>query len=351
LRTYNFRITALQGLLAPVQEIITLVALLAMIAFLAFYVADRRPAELAVFLVFFFAARAAMPMFTGLQTARAAIAAKKPRIAALTRLLDDGDKFSVADGSVDFTGLQRSIVVRDLHFGYADDRPVLKGVNATFKQGEMTAIVGPTGAGKSTLIHLLMGFYAAPPGSISLDGRDLRSLRIASLRRRIALVSQDAFLFNDTLRANLLVGCEEPPAPPELAEMLARARLADFVASLSRGLDTRIGDRGVQLSGGEKQRVAICRALLQRAEILILDEATSALDSETERLLQEAIDAAVAQRTAIVIAHRLSTIRQADRILVLEDGRVTEEGDLDSLLGRNGRFAALWRAQGFSDHV
>ncbi len=348
LRRLHLRNGVLQGLLAPFQEIVTLAALLSMIGFLAFYVADRRPAELAVFLVFFFAARAAVPKFTALQEARVALAAKKPKLAELGRLLDDDAKYVVPDGAVSFSGLERDIRLQDLHFGYPGGAPVLRGVTATIPSRRTTAIVGPTGAGKSTLVHLLMGFYEAPPGSITLDGRDLATLRMSSLRRRVAFVSQDAFLFNESLRANLLVGVEPAPSAARLEATLERARLTDFVAALPEGLETRIGDRGLQLSGGEKQRVAICRALLRDAEIVILDEATSALDSETEREIQEAFDEAIEGRTAIVIAHRLSTVRRADQILVLEDGRIVERGDLGQLLALEDRFADLWRAQGFS---
>lgn len=348
LRRINFRISTIQGLLAPFQEIVTLVALLALSGFLAFYVADKQPAELAVFLVFFFAARSGVPMFTALQEARATAAAKKPMLEELGRLLEDDDKHIVPDGEMVFSGLESEIRVRDLHYAYEEERPVLRGVDACFPRGAATALVGPTGAGKSTLIHLLMGFYEAPLGSIQIDGHDLRRLDVATFRRRVALVTQEVFLSNDTLRANLSFGIAPPPTEEQLADALRRARLESFVEGLPAGLDAVIGDRGVQLSGGEKQRVAICRALLRDAEILILDEATSSLDAETEALVQEAIEEAVSGRTSIVIAHRLSTIRRADRILFLEDGRVAEEGTLDDLLARAGRFSTLWRAQGFS---
>ncbi|MFN8625048.1 MAG: ABC transporter ATP-binding protein [Candidatus Binatia bacterium] len=345
LRRLNVRINAVQGLISPFQEIMTLVAMLAMIAVLALYLSDREPAQMAVFLVFFFAARAAVPKFTTLYEIRATLAAKKPKLAELARLLDDREKFIVPDGAVEFTGLQDGIETGNLNFAYRDEVAVLNGISVRFARGAVTALVGPSGGGKSTLIHLLMGFYPVPPRSIYVDGRDLASLRLESFRRHIALVAQDVFLFSDTLRANIQIGAERTPADTELWDVLRKARLADFVRSLPEGLDTQVGDRGMKLSGGEKQRVAIARALLKRAEILILDEATSALDSETERLIQEAIDEAMADRTAIVIAHRLSTIRHADHIVFLEDGRAVEQGTLSELLARNGRFAAFWCSQ------
>jgi subfamily B ATP-binding cassette protein MsbA len=345
LRRLNLRINIVQGLLRPFQEIIGLAVMLGTIAFLAFYLGDREPAELAVFLVFFYAARAAVPKFASLYEIRATVAARTPRLAELARLLDDDEKFIVADGHVEFSGLGESIEIRNLHFAYRDGLPVLKGLNVTISRGRVTALVGPSGAGKSTLIHLLMGFYAVAPGSIRVDGRDLGSLRMASLRRHIALVAQDVFLFNDTLRANLLVATDHRPSDAELWAALERARLADLVRALPEGLDTRVGDRGMKLSGGEQQRVAICRALLKRADILILDEATSALDTETERLIQEAMHELMHGRTAIVIAHRLSTVRHADQIVFLEAGRIVEQGRWSQLLERGGRFAAFWRAQ------
>ncbi|MBP1684716.1 MAG: msbA [Deltaproteobacteria bacterium] len=347
LRRLNLRINAVQGLISPFQEIMTLVAMLAMIAVLAFYLSDREPAQMAVFLVFFFAARSAVPKFTTLYEIGATLAAKKPKLVELARLLDDREKFIVPDGAIEFTGLREGIETRNLDFAYSDEVAVLKGISVRFAKGAVTALVGPSGSGKSTLIHLLMGFYPVPPGSIYVDGRDLASLRMESLRRHIALVAQDVFLFSDTLRANIQIGTERPPADTELWGVLRKARLADFVGNLPEGLDTQVGDRGMKLSGGEKQRVAIARALLKRAEILILDEATSALDSETERLIQEAIDEAMADRTAIVIAHRLSTIRHADHIVFLEDGRAVEQGTLSELLERNARFAEFWRSQHF----
>jgi len=348
LRGLNLRISTVQGLLAPFQEIITLAAMLAMIAFLAFYLGDREPAQLAVFLVFFYAARSAVPKFSSLYEIGVTLAAKTPKLAELARVLDDEEKFIVPDGPVELPGFHQAIEVRDLRFAYRDDVPVLKGLSVTFSKGEVTALVGPSGGGKSTLIHLLMGFYAVPPGSIFIDGHDIVSLRIDSLRRHIALVAQDVFLFNDTLRANIAVAADHAPSDSELWGALQQARLADFVRALPEGMDTVVGDRGMKLSGGEKQRVAICRALLKQADILILDEATSALDTETERLIQEAMNELMKARTAIVIAHRLSTVRHADKIVFLENGRIIEEGRLPALLARNGRFAAFWRSQEIS---
>ncbi len=345
LRRLNLRINAIQGLFGPLQEVITLVVVLAMIAFLAFYLAEREPTQLAVFLVFFFAVRAALPKFTSLYEIGVTLAAKKPKLADLATLLDDEGKFIVNDGTQSLDNFDNAIELRDLRFGYRDEVTVLDGISTSFRKGQMTALVGPSGAGKSTLIHLLMGFYPIAPGMIFVDGRDLTTLKLDSLRKLTALVAQDVFVFNDTLRANIAIGAGRAVDDSRLWDAIERARLSDYARSLPEGLDTLVGDRGVKLSGGERQRVAICRALLKGPEILILDEATSALDTETERLVQEALDDLMKDRTTLVIAHRLSTIRNADHILFLENGRISEQGPPADLLAQGGRFASYWQSQ------
>jgi len=197
------------------------------------------------------------------------------------------------------------------------------------------------------LINLILCFYECPPSSIFVDDCDIKEFTAKSLRKHTALVSQETLLFNDSLRANIVYGLHRDVSEEEFIEISKKARLYDFIMSLPDKLDTLIGDRGVMLSGGEKQRVSIARALLKKAEILILDEATSSLDTHTERLIQEAIDEAVKGRTTIVIAHRLSTIRNADKIIVIGNGRVAEEGSLNELLAKKGKFYEYWEEQKF----
>jgi subfamily B ATP-binding cassette protein MsbA len=211
----------------------------------------------------------------------------------------------------------------------------------------VVALVGPSGGGKTTVANLLPRFWDPVSGRITIDGVDLRDVTLKSLRDQIAVVGQETILFNDTIRANIAYGREDvSQADIERAAKVAQAH--EFVARLPQGYETRVGERGALLSGGQRQRIAIARAVLKDAPILILDEATSALDTESEREVQRALDALIAldggrQRTTLVIAHRLSTIRNADKIVVLVDGRVAESGRHDELLARNGEYARLWR--------
>jgi ATP-binding cassette subfamily B protein len=233
---------------------------------------------------------------------------------------------------------------QDVRFGYQPSRVILKGIDLTIPAGHKLAIVGPTGAGKSTISRLLFRFYDVTGGRILIDGQDIRDVTQDSLHAAIGVVPQDTVLFNDTIRYN--IGYGRPSASQ--AEIEAAARLAqvhDFVLTLPDGYDTRVGERGLKLSGGEKQRVAIARTILKDPRILILDEATSALDSRTEQDIQSALRAVTNRRTTLVIAHRLSTVTDADEIIVLRDGLVAERGRHASLLAQNGLYARMWALQ------
>ena len=236
------------------------------------------------------------------------------------------------------------VVLENVHFGYDAARPILKGVSLKVCAGETVAIVGPSGSGKSTIGRLLFRFYDVSEGRLSIDGQDVRDVTQESLHGVIGVVPQDTVLFNDTIRYNIAYG-RDGASEDEIVAAAKAAQIHDFIAALPNGYDTTVGERGLKLSGGEKQRVGIARTLLKDPPVLLLDEATSALDTETEREIQSALRKAAEGRTVITIAHRLSTISDADLIVVLEDGEVAEQGTHDALLKRKGRYASLWARQ------
>ncbi|MDR3537945.1 MAG: ABC transporter ATP-binding protein/permease, partial [Acetobacteraceae bacterium] len=254
----------------------------------------------------------------------------RPGALALAAHLSDG-----AAGEVRF---------EDVRFGYVPERDILKGVSFTVPAGHKLAIVGPTGAGKSTISRLLFRFYDVTGGRVLIDGQDVRDVTQDSLRTAIGVVPQDTVLFNDTIGYNIAYG--RPGASQAEVEHAARlAQVHDFVMTLPDRYETRVGERGLKLSGGEKQRVAIARTILKDPRILILDEATSALDTRTEQDIQTALRAVSRHRTTLVIAHRLSTVVDADEVIVLQDGQVAERGSHAALLARNGLYARMWTLQ------
>jgi ATP-binding cassette, subfamily B, bacterial MsbA len=261
-------------------------------------------------------------------------------------MLDTHTEVLEQAGAEAMTPFRRNIEFADVSFGYADGHDdILRGVSFRVDAGQMIAVVGRSGAGKTTLVNMLPRFYDVSAGAILIDGVDIRHVTLASLRAQIGIVTQETVLFDDTIATNIAYGSAS--ASRESIEAAARAAHAhEFVSALPAGYDTTIGERGQRLSGGQRQRLAIARALLKNAPILVLDEATSALDSESELLVQEALANLMKDRTSFVIAHRLSTIRRADAIIVLEQGRIVEIGQHDDLLARaDGAYAALYQTQ------
>ena len=263
-------------------------------------------------------------------------------------VMDEHAEIAEQPNAVELTPLRNEIEFREVRFNYAEEgRPVLRDVSLTVPAGKMVALVGESGGGKSTLTKLLPRFHDPVSGDVRWDGVDLRDVKLSSLRRQIALVTQETVLFNDTVRYNITYG--RPNATEAEIEDAARTAFAhDFIQELPEGYDTIIGERGTFLSGGQRQRLAIARAVLIDAPVLILDEATSALDAESEQLVQRAISNLIRNRTTIVIAHRLSTIRRADAIVVLEAGRIIEQGTHAELLARGGQYQKLYELQ-FAD--
>ncbi len=246
--------------------------------------------------------------------------------------------------NIDLKNVRGDVRYEHVHFSYGNDRAALKDINLHALPGQMIALVGPTGSGKSTLVNLLPAFYEATSGKITIDGHDVSQLSLDTLRSQISVVSQEAFLFNGTVRENILYG-KLDASEEELLTAARAANCHDFISRLADGYDSRVGERGVKLSVGEKQRVSIARALLKNAPILILDEATASVDTATEKLIQEALERLMANRTSFVIAHRLSTIRNADQILVMRHGEIVERGTHEQLLEQGGLYARLARIQ------
>ncbi len=249
------------------------------------------------------------------------------------------------DGDLTLQNVKGQVSFQDVSFSYNNDRQVLQNISLEVSAGETVALVGLSGSGKSTLMSLLTRFYDANKGSILIDGTDIRQLSLDDFRQNIALVSQQVTLFNDTIYNNIAYGCLSQKDPKDVHAAITAAHADEFIANLPQGLQTNVGDDGVLLSGGQRQRIALARALLKDAPILVLDEATSALDNESERFIQQALDEVMVDRTTFVIAHRLSTIEQADRIVVMEQGSIVEQGKHAELLAKNGRYAQLHSRQ------
>ena len=240
--------------------------------------------------------------------------------------------------------LKGNISFKNVSCSYSGSKEVLKNINLDIKQGETFALVGPSGGGKTTACHLIPHFYETSSGEITIDGINIEDLTLESLRRNIGIVQQDIYLFNSSIKENILYGCYEA-TEEEVIEAAKRAGIHEYIMSLENGYDTVIGERGVRLSGGQKQRLCIARVFLKNPPILILDEATSALDSITEIMIQKSLDELCQGRTTVVVAHRLSTIKNADRIAVIADGKVAEEGTHSALLEKDGMYAELYNQQ------
>lgn len=268
-------------------------------------------------------------------------------LAAATRIfaiLDIEPEIQDKKNALKMPPFSGQIEFNNLNFQYNNEKPVLSNINLTVPAGEALAIVGPSGGGKTTLTNLIPRFLDLKEGSILVDGVDIRDVTVASLRNQIAMVTQQTILFNDSVRNNIAYGDQQAPEQ-KVIDAAKAAHAYDFIKALPNGLDTMIGEAGARLSGGQRQRISIARAILKNAPILILDEATSALDTESEHEVQKALENLMRDRTTLVIAHRLSTIKNADRIIVVKDGLIVEQGTHDSLISQKGEYEMLYNMQ------
>jgi subfamily B ATP-binding cassette protein MsbA len=334
-------------LLGPIHEMISVTMVISIVVAVVYIVKKDPTANITGFLVYFYVLRRFLSGSNFINSFNTTIAAASGSMVNLMNILNNENKFFITGGKREFAGLKTEIRLYHLNFSYIDAVPVLKDINFTIEKGKMTALVGPTGAGKTTITNLVLRLYEVQDNSIFIDGVDIKEFSIKTLMKRMAVVSQDAMLFNSSIRDNILYGLSDSIPDEIFEEALKKAHLFDLVSQLPEGVNTFIGDKGIKLSGGERQRLAIARALLRKPDILILDEATSSLDSITEKLVQEAVEEAVSDNTSLVIAHRLSTIKHADKILVVEGGRIVEQGSLNELIEKKGRFYSYWQAQKF----
>jgi subfamily B ATP-binding cassette protein MsbA len=344
-RLSYFGIYAYGRLIGPLSEILS-TGILATILILATSALPQTQAvSLPVLLVFIFILYRLQPQVKQLENARVGLISYSNSIHEVLSFIDRTDKPYISSGTVPFEGLQEKIYFDDVTFQYAaSEKPVFTNFSLIISKGKTTALVGSSGSGKTTLIKLLSRFYEVTGGNIYVDGRPLTSLDTRSWRNKISIVTQDVFLFSTTIWENIAYGC--PNATQEqVIQASKQANAHEFISQLPQGYDTPVGDRGMRLSGGQQQRIAIARAIIRNPDILILDEATSALDNVSERLIQEALERLKENRTVIVIAHRLSTIEDADQIIVLEQGKVIEQGNLSYLLGLKGLYAKFYDLQ------
>ncbi|HEY9658997.1 MAG TPA: ABC transporter ATP-binding protein [Allocoleopsis sp.] len=339
---FQSRMTALA--IAPLSEIVNIVALFLLVLLGRMLFTNQIASLSAILLTYIALLFRLLPFVAQLNGLRENLARSAASVDVVYDLLRRDNKNFTQNGSIVYTPLRHKICFEQVSFAYPDSTHlVLQNLTLSIPKGTKLALVGASGAGKTTLVDLLPRFYEPTQGRITLDGIDLRDFDLNSLRRSMGIVSQDTFLFNDTIRNNIAYGCNVTET--EILSAIRRANAHEFIQRLPEGLETMIGDRGVLLSGGQRQRIAIARALLRDPDILILDEATSALDTVSERLVQQAIDELSRERTTIVIAHRLSTVQKAHQIAVLDRGQVVELGTHTDLLKKGGHYSRLYTMQ------
>jgi ATP-binding cassette, subfamily B, bacterial MsbA len=339
LKKTHLNLFSYMSLVRPLAESISTAILIGIILVAFNFLVIGGKLEISALLTLMFVLFRMMPLVQQVNGIRTELAGFAGSYSKIRSILQEEDKVYLLNGSLEFKRLDNSIDFLSVDFSYSADQPILQDINLSIKCGQTTALVGTSGAGKTTLADLIPRLYDPTQGRILIDGIDLRDLEINSLRRKMAIVSQDTFIFNASVRDNIAYGVDIVDEI-ELKEAAKQANALDFILEMTEGFDTILGDRGVRLSGGQRQRIAIARALMRNPEILVLDEATSALDSVTEKLIQESLENLSKGCTVIMIAHRLSTIVRADKVVVLEKGRIVEQGTYSELIEKKG---SLWK--------
>ncbi|WP_373533915.1 ABC transporter ATP-binding protein [Microcoleus sp.] len=340
-RNTFLQLDVLGGIINPLYEVLSAVLLLVILGISLLQNQSAMP----TLLTFLFILYRLQPQVQQLDVARVGLISTASSAQLVMSFLETADKPYIVSGNVPFDKLKQAIYFESVSLTYnPEDQPAIQDVSIEFKRGQTTALVGPSGAGKSSIISLLCRFYEPTSGGIYIDNSPLQELNLKDWRREIAIVSQEVHIFSGTVKDNIAYGRLEA-TEAEIFEAAKLANAHNFISQLPEGYDTKVGDRGVRLSGGQRQRIALARAIVRDPDILILDEATNALDSIAENLIQEALNTLRQNRTVIVIAHRLSTIENADKIIVMENGRAIEQGNLQYLLELDGLFAKLYHLQ------
>lgn len=334
-----------QNLASPLSELLGIIVIGVLLVYGGYLVFEDKTMEAGFFLGYILLAYNILTPAKDISKASYSLKRGSASAERIVELLETDIVIHDKPNAIEKTSFEKSISIENINFRYEEEN-VLKEFSLTVPKGQTVALVGQSGSGKSTIANLLTRFYDVQEGSIKIDGLDIRDYKVHSLRSMIGLVTQDSILFNDTIRNNVSLG-KPDASDEEIMDALKIANAYEFVKDLPEGINTNIGDSGNKLSGGQKQRLSIARAVLKNPPIMILDEATSALDTESERLVQQALENMMQNRTSLVIAHRLSTIQKADKIVVMQKGRIVEQGTHEELIGKEGTYKKLVMMQSF----